>query len=121
VTTADVEMVLAAWVGLTAGFAVLAVRRRATLSGAVRHLDDIIMSFRRWEAVYRARVKKVERSLTEIDYSIVNLENGTRYSADSMRDLRYDLRTRMEQAEAHRELELLVTQGRIPSEHSRSS
>ena len=120
-TTASVEMVLAAWTGLTAGFAVLAVRRRMTLNRAVRHVEHIISTFRAWELDHRSGVKEVESVLTEIDHRIVSLEHGTRHSAESLRDVRYDLRSRIERVEGHRELELLVTQGRIPSEHSRSS
>ena len=96
------EKVLDRWAGL-----------RDTTIG-VEQLQDKI---RTWERDYRIRRRAVYHRMTIVEHAVAQAEDRAHHAADDMRQLRAELLRRMEHVEPRIELEVLVAQVRIPSEH----
>jgi hypothetical protein len=90
---------------------------RLGLRGAVDAVDQLTRSFATWEAQHRPRQRALDRHMTEIEDAVIHAEDSARRSSTRVRTTQIELLPRMEQIEHDTELGVLVTQGRIPSEH----
>ena len=116
-----VEIGLAAGLGACTGLSVLAGWRWCILNRAGRHVERISTEFRAWEQDHRLRSLKVADRTAEIEEANIGLQDASCLLHNDMRDLRYDWIHRLEAVEAHREIDLLVAQGRIPAEHNQAA
>jgi hypothetical protein len=62
-------------------------------------------------------MRALERRMTEIEMSVASAEDDAHHAAVQMALLRTDVIPRLEELEQRMEIELLVAEGRLPSEH----
>ena len=86
---------------------------RDTTTG-VEQLQDKI---RTWEHDYRLRRRAVDQRMTIVEHAVAHAEDSARQAVYGMRELRAEMLRSMEHVDQRTELEVLVAQGRIPSEH----
>jgi hypothetical protein len=120
-----VEVVLTVWaVGLvawTVAVVVICARRRATVGRVAQDFDAMKAAVDAWERAHWARLQALDRHIREAERSTGKSEAAVRIAGHSLRDLRYDVRQRLEAIEGTDEIDRLVTQGRIAPDHSPSS
>jgi hypothetical protein len=96
------EKVLDQWLGL-----------RDTATG-VEQLQDKI---RTWERGFRLRRRGLDQRMTIVEHAVAHAEDSARQAVYGMREFRGAFLRSMEDVEQRTELEVLIAQGRIPSEH----
>ena len=118
----DVEVALAAWMVVLLGFAavvgVVSTRRRSVVATVTGEFEELKATVDAFERRYSLRLESLRDHLIAAEGSTLRAEADATAAADGMRWLRYDLRRRLETIEPQQEIDLLVTEGRLPVEHS---
>ena len=91
--------------------------RRVGLEETIAGIDELTRVFAAWELQHRPRRRALERQMSEIETAVARAEDSSHRSSTYVRSAHLDLLRRMEEVEHTTELQVLVTQGRIPSEH----
>jgi hypothetical protein len=91
--------------------------RNAGTRKALRRLDELQADVVAWQHAHRARMRSLERQMSDIECSVARAEEDARTAFLKMAEIRSRLLRRLEQAEQRMEIQLLVRQGRIPQEH----
>jgi hypothetical protein len=91
---------------------------RLTRTGElVRQVDEMSEAVLAWQFDHRARVRGLERRMTDIEVSVHCAEEDAHAAAVQMRSIDRDLLRRIEEFEQRWEIQMLVDQGRIPRDH----
>lgn len=85
----------------------------------VHRLEDMQVAVAAWQLDHRARVRSLERKITDIEVAVSCAGEEAHAAGVEMRAMNRDLIRRMEEVEQRREIWVLVEQGRIPREHLR--
>jgi UPF0716 family protein affecting phage T7 exclusion len=91
--------------------------RNAGTRDIIRRLDEMQAEVSAWQMAHRARIRGLERRMTDIEISVMCAEEDAHTAATQMTQIGGNLLSRLEQVEQRMEIQLLVDQGRIPREH----
>jgi hypothetical protein len=83
----------------------------------IRRLDEMQVAVTAWQTAHRARIRGLDRQITDIEVSVMCAEEDAHSASVHIAQIRGDLIRRIEQVEQRLEIQLLVDQGRIPREH----
>ena len=92
-------------------------QRRAGLEDTIAGIDELTRVFADWETQHRPRRRALDRHMSEIETAVARAEDSSLRASTHVHTAQINLLRRMEQIEHDTEVHVLVSQGRIPSEH----
>jgi len=115
--------------GVAAGVAVvvvfaIVVAKRVVAHALARHelgrqVDALAMEMATWRGRHVDRIVDLGRQISSVERAVARAEDEARRAALAIDELSRGIMRRMETVEQDEEIDILVSQGRIPREHRR--